>query len=111
MAMKIPGQEKPGADIMQLVYRTLGDETKGRWCMIVDSADNVDIFFDTKASSSRSRPLHQYLPQNIIPIPENGLALQPIWGSRSEKPRSKNRRSENQRDGAKLNAKASAKKP
>ncbi|KAH6887544.1 P-loop containing nucleoside triphosphate hydrolase protein [Thelonectria olida] len=60
-AMKIAGRDQPDVDIMDLVCRTLSDETKGRWCMIVDSADDVDVFFGERIEG---HPLHTYLPQS-----------------------------------------------
>ncbi|KAI1354330.1 P-loop containing nucleoside triphosphate hydrolase protein [Xylaria sp. FL0043] len=70
-AVKIPGRNNPGADILQLVYRWLGNEHNGHWLIILDSADDVDVFYDVdeKAKQSASvergkRALSSYLPQS-----------------------------------------------
>ena len=68
--MKIPGHDKPGANILQLVSNWLSEESNGRWLMIVDNADDVDLLCgssnkDLKARGSDSRmELIDYMPNS-----------------------------------------------
>ncbi|KAI1281777.1 P-loop containing nucleoside triphosphate hydrolase protein [Xylaria sp. FL0933] len=70
-AVKIPGRNNPGADILQLVYRWLGNEHNGHWLIILDSADDVDVFYDVDKKAKQpgsvergKRALSSYLPQS-----------------------------------------------
>ncbi|RYO99196.1 hypothetical protein DL763_001686 [Monosporascus cannonballus] len=70
-AANIPGRNQPNADILQLVYQWLHNERNGRWLIVLDSADDVNVFYGThgKAKQTASigegmRPLWTYLPQS-----------------------------------------------
>ncbi|KAJ9664396.1 hypothetical protein H2198_000325 [Neophaeococcomyces mojaviensis] len=67
----------PKADVLSMVYAWLSDETHGRWTMVVDNADSVEVLFglrsgETKISAmsdvhstttaSDHRSLSNYLP-------------------------------------------------
>lgn len=41
------GWDKPDADTLLLVYNWLSDETNGRWLMIIDNADDMEVFTST----------------------------------------------------------------
>jgi Tetratricopeptide repeat len=63
----IPGWDKPEADILQLVSNWLGDESNGRWVIIVDNADDPSVFFyqsPDHGSAQASRSLSDFLPQS-----------------------------------------------
>ncbi|KAI1116993.1 P-loop containing nucleoside triphosphate hydrolase protein [Nemania sp. NC0429] len=68
--VKIPGRNQPQADIYQLVYQWLRNERNGQWLMVLDSADDLDVFYHTQAtvrqtaSKERQKPLSTYLPQS-----------------------------------------------
>ena len=62
-AVKLSGRNQPKADIPQLVYSWLSNERNGQWVVILDSADDGDVFF--AASDGREgKPLSSYLPQS-----------------------------------------------
>ena len=69
-AVKIPGRNQPKADMPQLVYQWLQNERNGRWLMILDSADDIDVFYNTDKTAKYStaegvkKPLSTYLPQS-----------------------------------------------
>ncbi|KAK0617248.1 hypothetical protein B0T14DRAFT_262902 [Immersiella caudata] len=70
-AVKLPGRNQPKADIPQLVYSWLSSERNGRWMMILDSADDHNVFYnmnsthDTTSGDERVRqPFATYLPQS-----------------------------------------------
>ncbi|KAK3903024.1 P-loop containing nucleoside triphosphate hydrolase protein, partial [Staphylotrichum tortipilum] len=64
-AVKLPGRNHPKADIPQLVYGWLSNERNGRWIMILDSADDHDVFYTPTRSDERTgRPFATYLPQS-----------------------------------------------
>ncbi|GAB1319497.1 hypothetical protein MFIFM68171_09707 [Madurella fahalii] len=70
-AVKLPGRNQPKADIPQLVYYWLSNERNGRWIMILDSADDGDVFYNANSSHGLTpgdardkRPFATYLPQS-----------------------------------------------
>ncbi|KAK4233565.1 kinesin light chain [Achaetomium macrosporum] len=64
-AVKLPGRNQPKADIPQLVYGWLSNERNGRWLMILDSADDRDIFYSPNISDARNEQrFATYLPQS-----------------------------------------------
>jgi tetratricopeptide (TPR) repeat protein len=73
--LKLPGWNDPDADMLQLVYVWLSDESHGEWKMIVDNADDADVILEpwdgrinadvtelNVATKSSNRPLSSYLP-------------------------------------------------
>src|SRR4051812_31837462 len=63
--VKLPGRHQPKADIPQLVYGWLSNERNGRWIMILDSADDSDVFLGPNSGDARNqRPFATYLPQS-----------------------------------------------
>ncbi|RWA05007.1 hypothetical protein EKO27_g10098 [Xylaria grammica] len=85
--IKIPGRNESKADILQLVYQWLQNEQNGRWLMILDSADDIDVFYgivrhedQPSAASDGKRALWSYLPQSsngliLVTTRNRGLAL------------------------------------
>ncbi|KAI1428853.1 P-loop containing nucleoside triphosphate hydrolase protein [Xylaria sp. FL1777] len=70
-AVKIPNRNQPNANIPQLVSQWLQNERNGRWFMILDSADCIDVFYDvdekakqTATVDGKNRALSTYLPQS-----------------------------------------------
>ncbi|RYP03247.1 hypothetical protein DL764_005294 [Monosporascus ibericus] len=70
-AAKIPGRNQPKADILQLVYQWLRNERNGQWLIVLDSADDVNVFYGTDEKAKQTvtigegmRPLWTYLPQS-----------------------------------------------
>jgi len=69
----LPGCEDPKADILQLVCAWLSDRKNGQWLIILDNADDDDVFFATDEDTasitqksditSHTRPLECFLPQ------------------------------------------------
>src|SRR5205085_146487 len=67
------GRNDPKTDTLQLVRDWLCDEANGRWTMVLDNADDVDVFFPTQnlglgsrfeQSASTARQLAAYLPKS-----------------------------------------------
>ncbi|KFA46642.1 hypothetical protein S40293_08203 [Stachybotrys chartarum IBT 40293] len=63
-AVKLAGRNQPKADIPLLVHNWLSNERNGRWVMVIDSADDCDVFLDTVEGACEGRPLSTYLPQS-----------------------------------------------
>ena len=63
-AVKLAGRRQPQADVAHLVHRWLADERNGRWLLILDSADDVDVFYAGGGGAQARRPLATYLPQS-----------------------------------------------
>ena len=68
----IQGLDDPKQDIKQLVKDWLGSKQSSRWLMILDNADDANLFFGVKelGNPSTSSGLYQFLPQC-----ENGSIL------------------------------------
>jgi hypothetical protein len=74
--VKLPGWDQPDKDILKLVFNWLCDESNGNWVIIIDNADDVEVFTHSLASSERSvsstaqaesdttRYLVEFLPQS-----------------------------------------------
>ncbi|KAK3938526.1 P-loop containing nucleoside triphosphate hydrolase protein [Diplogelasinospora grovesii] len=62
-AVKLAGRNQPKANIPQLVYGWLSNEGNGRWMIILDSADDRDVFYGV-SSDREGQPLAKYLPQS-----------------------------------------------
>jgi tetratricopeptide (TPR) repeat protein len=64
-AVKLPGRNQPKANIPQLVYGWLSNERNGRWVMILDSADDRDVFYSpTNSDAHNGQQFAAYLPQS-----------------------------------------------
>ena len=103
--IELPGRNDPRADVLRLVSGWLSNEKNGRWLMILDNADDDDVFFcfgeDTVQSMraddivSRKVPLASFLPQtpngsilvtsrnlaaamNLVGIHDNVIRVEPM---------------------------------
>ncbi|KAF1966378.1 TPR-like protein [Bimuria novae-zelandiae CBS 107.79] len=66
--LELPGRDHPEANVLQLVRNWLQDEANGMWLLILDNADDVNVFYPKQAhasdrSSSPSTSLAEYVPQ------------------------------------------------
>lgn len=71
--VQIPGRDNPQANILRLVHNWLQDERNGKWLIIMDNADDAQIFPRTGGVSQGthasgrndqpSQPLAEYIPQ------------------------------------------------
>ncbi|RFU31458.1 hypothetical protein B7463_g4861, partial [Scytalidium lignicola] len=68
--LELPERNDPEADVLQLVSNWLCNETNGRWIMIVDNADDMEVFYPKQmrtmdeSSPPAPTPLANYLPQS-----------------------------------------------
>lgn len=60
--LHIPGITDDNADVRQLVKEELSNRSLGEWLLIVDNADNPQIFMNHLTSDKRSSQLMDYLP-------------------------------------------------
>ena len=60
--LKIPGLENDKADVKRLVKTRLSQESTGKWLMIIDNADDFEIFYHNDNKDSGSGALSEYLP-------------------------------------------------
>ncbi|CAF3536662.1 unnamed protein product [Fusarium graminearum] len=54
-ACKIPGHDDPSFDALSVVKDWLESDESGRWMMIVDNADDMQLFFSQQAGLSQSK--------------------------------------------------------
>ncbi|KAK8115635.1 hypothetical protein PG984_012137, partial [Apiospora sp. TS-2023a] len=62
--LNLPGRSNPNANVCQLVNNWLCDEGNGRWVLILDNADDAEVFFPQRRLQDASTPLGSYLPQS-----------------------------------------------
>lgn len=65
---KVPGFDNPKVNCLALVKAWLSSERSGKWLMIIDNADDADLFFceDTTTADSgavEEIPLSKYIPE------------------------------------------------
>ncbi|KAF5576332.1 kinesin light chain [Fusarium pseudoanthophilum] len=58
--MKLPKRDEPSTDILSLVRDWLQNDESGSWLMIVDNADDVNLFYPKGIDE---RPLASFLPK------------------------------------------------
>ena len=63
--LRLPGRDDPTKNMLQLVHRWLCDEENGPWLVIVDNADEMDVFFPRRGADNPEdgRPLAAFLPK------------------------------------------------
>jgi tetratricopeptide (TPR) repeat protein len=61
--LNIPRRDEKGADIMRLVQNYLSDENTGRWLLVFDNADDMDMW-SKPVSEQTSNRLLDYLPKS-----------------------------------------------
>ncbi|KAH7122351.1 putative kinesin [Dendryphion nanum] len=67
--LDLPGRNDPKTDVLKLVWDWLCDEANGRWVMVLDNVDDVEVFYP-KRKGKRDKcedmvaPLATYLPQS-----------------------------------------------
>lgn len=89
VGVELPGRDDANADVLRLVYDWLSDEKNGRWLIILDNADDQEVFLCSdsdlrptgqsgSASSRRKTPLVSFLSQTpngrILVTSRNSLA-------------------------------------
>ena len=57
----IPGHQDPGADTLQLVKKWLESDASGRWLLIVDNLDDIELLYPSKSHCIRYA---EYLPKS-----------------------------------------------
>ena len=62
--LQVPGLEEDKADVKKLVQDRLSQEGAGQWLLILDNADDVDMWFEKTDGSSDSHRLVDYLPRS-----------------------------------------------
>ncbi|EFX02667.1 tpr domain containing protein [Grosmannia clavigera kw1407] len=62
--VRLPGREDLTVNVLQLVLNWLSDERNGRWTLILDSADDRDVFFSSDKGTKEGKQLHTYIPQS-----------------------------------------------
>ena len=60
----IPGWEEGKEDVKKLVQEYLSGESIGRWLLVFDNADDIDMWIARPGSERESSPLVDYLPRN-----------------------------------------------
>ncbi|OCL02580.1 TPR-like protein, partial [Glonium stellatum] len=59
----IPGWDVPGADTLQLVYEHLSN-AESRWLLVLDNADDAEIFFPSSKMQGRPGGMARHIPHN-----------------------------------------------
>jgi hypothetical protein len=68
--LELPGRNDRNVDVLRLVSNWLGDVVNGRWTMVLDNADDIEVFYPKRTgtgdepSGTETAPLAVYLPQS-----------------------------------------------
>lgn len=75
--LKLPGIQKPETDIFNDVYEWLSDEDNGSWLLVLDNADDQEIFFGSARRPQSQNTLQQQLGMlaQYLPRSANGSTL------------------------------------
>ncbi|MCJ1230397.1 hypothetical protein MMC12_007071 [Toensbergia leucococca] len=72
--LQLPGYDDPKTDPCELVTKWLNQEDSGHWLMILDNADDANLFFSSAESKDSSttmtqhqKPLINYVPKMLNP--------------------------------------------
>ncbi len=49
--LNVPGLEEPTADVFGLVQQRLNDDAAGQWLLVIDNADDLEMWFEPLANS------------------------------------------------------------
>lgn len=60
----ITGWNNPEADTLQLVYEHLKNKTNRRWLLVLDNADDADMFFPSSKMPGRPAGMARHIPHN-----------------------------------------------
>ncbi|CAG8412661.1 unnamed protein product [Penicillium salamii] len=63
---RLPGCDKSGVDILELVQTYLSDETVGPWLLVLDNADDIDLWTSPLTSEAGAKRLIDYMPQSRL---------------------------------------------
>ena len=66
LQLKIPELKNEDADVKTLVKTRLSQESTGRWFMIVDNADDFELFYHNDNDDRKSNKLSEYLPFSTL---------------------------------------------
>ena len=75
--LRLHGRKDPKADVLELLRNWLRDESKGRWMIMLDNADDAGFLLEPPATTDDA----QTMPRRIdyIPSCEHGLVLITMW--------------------------------
>jgi tetratricopeptide (TPR) repeat protein len=62
--LRLPGCEEGGVDILELVQTYLSDETIGPWLLVLDNADDIELWTSPLTSEDGSKCLIDYMPRS-----------------------------------------------
>ncbi|KAF7552766.1 hypothetical protein G7Z17_g4097 [Cylindrodendrum hubeiense] len=71
---EIPGYDDPRSDVLQLVKVWLEKKNRGRWLMVIDNADDTQVFFSQQPESANT-PSHHHQLGRYIPECAHGALL------------------------------------
>jgi tetratricopeptide (TPR) repeat protein len=64
--LEIPGLEDAKADVKKMVKTRLSQESVGKWLLIVDNADDFEMFYHNDGGDDQSSALSEYLPFSTL---------------------------------------------
>ncbi|KXJ84996.1 P-loop containing nucleoside triphosphate hydrolase protein [Microdochium bolleyi] len=73
--MQLPQRHDPKADVLQLVYDWLFNMENGQWLMILDNADDVEVFIPRRQDRPGTSVSEQRILAPLLPQSENGRIL------------------------------------
>ncbi|OQE26123.1 hypothetical protein PENFLA_c007G06998 [Penicillium flavigenum] len=60
----LPSSDEIGVDILEIVQAYLSDESVGPWLLVLDNADDIDLWTSPLTSEARAKCLIDYMPRS-----------------------------------------------
>ncbi|KXJ84796.1 P-loop containing nucleoside triphosphate hydrolase protein, partial [Microdochium bolleyi] len=73
--LQLPQRHDPKVDVLQLVYYWLFNTGNGQWLMILDNADDVEVFFPRRQDRAGTIVSEERLLASLLPQSTNGRIL------------------------------------
>ena len=73
--LQLPGRQDANVDVLRLVSNWLCDEANGSWLMVVDNADNGEVFYPKPAEQNEDASATLVRLEAYLPKTRNGSLL------------------------------------
>lgn len=69
--LDLPGWENPKIDTLQIVSDWLTDDDHPHWLIVLDNADDADMFFNSRKETSEGTAINQYASPLCMYLPQS----------------------------------------
>ncbi len=73
--LRLPGWENPQTDVLHIVVQWLNSDDSGPWLLVLDNADDIEMFFGPIPSASHTAGLSSSFIADLLPRNSNGSII------------------------------------